>query len=82
MINASSSLSQQPEVEGEHMKFGMLHFFEHPAGGKSERQIFREQFDCVRAAEGMGFDSIWAPEHHSIGHKTDPAGKRSIGFAV
>ena len=47
------------------MKFGMLHFFEHPAGGKSERQIVREQLDCMRAAEDMGFDSIWAPEHHS-----------------
>ena len=47
------------------MKFGMLHFFEHPAGGKSERQILMEQLDCMRAAEDMGFDSIWAPEHHS-----------------
>ena len=47
------------------MKFGMLHFFEHPPGGKSERQIVREQLDCMCAAEDMGFDSIWAPEHHS-----------------
>ena len=47
------------------MKFGVLHFFEHPAGGKSEHQIVREQLDCMRAAEDMGFDSIWAPEHHS-----------------
>jgi luciferase family oxidoreductase group 1 len=47
------------------MKFGMLHFFEHPAGGKNERQIFGEQLDCMRAAEDMGFDSVWAPEHHS-----------------
>jgi alkanesulfonate monooxygenase SsuD/methylene tetrahydromethanopterin reductase-like flavin-dependent oxidoreductase (luciferase family) len=47
------------------MKFGMLHFFEHPAGGKSEHQIIGEQLDCMRAAEEMGFDSIWAPEHHS-----------------
>ena len=47
------------------MKFGMLHFFEDPAGGKSERQIIREQLDSMRAAEEMGFDSVWAPEHHS-----------------
>jgi natural product biosynthesis luciferase-like monooxygenase protein len=46
------------------MKFGVLHFFEHAAGGKSERQIVREQLDSMRAAEQMGFDSIWAPEHH------------------
>jgi len=47
------------------MKFGMLHFFEHPAGGKTERQVMSEQLDCLHAAEEMGFDSIWAPEHHS-----------------
>jgi luciferase family oxidoreductase group 1 len=47
------------------MKFGLLHFFEHPAAGKREHQIAREQLDCMRAAEDMGFDSIWAPEHHS-----------------
>jgi alkanesulfonate monooxygenase SsuD/methylene tetrahydromethanopterin reductase-like flavin-dependent oxidoreductase (luciferase family) len=47
------------------MKFGILHFFEHPAGGKTEHQIVREQLDSMRAAEDMGFDSIWAPEHHS-----------------
>jgi luciferase-like monooxygenase len=47
------------------MKFGVLHFFEHAAGGKTERQIVREQLDCMRAAEDMGFDSVWAPEHHS-----------------
>lgn len=47
------------------MKFGLLHFFEHAAGGRSEHQIVREQLDCMRAAEDMGFDSLWAPEHHS-----------------
>lgn len=47
------------------MKFGMLHFFEQPAGAKRERQILKEQLDCMRLAEDMGFDSIWAPEHHS-----------------
>ena len=46
------------------MKFGLLNFFEHAAGNKSEQQIVKEQLDCMRAAEDMGFDSIWAPEHH------------------
>jgi natural product biosynthesis luciferase-like monooxygenase protein len=46
------------------VKFGVLHFFEHAAGGKSEKQIVREQLDSMRMAEQMGFDSIWAPEHH------------------
>jgi natural product biosynthesis luciferase-like monooxygenase protein len=41
-----------------------LHFFEHPAGGKTEHRIFKEQLDTLRAAEDMEFDYVWAPEHH------------------
>lgn len=46
------------------MKFGMLNFFEHPAGGKTELQVIEEQLDCMRLAEDLGFDFVWAPEHH------------------
>jgi alkanesulfonate monooxygenase SsuD/methylene tetrahydromethanopterin reductase-like flavin-dependent oxidoreductase (luciferase family) len=46
------------------VEFGLLHFFEHPAGGKTEHRIFKEQLDTLRSAEDMGFDHIWAPEHH------------------
>jgi alkanesulfonate monooxygenase SsuD/methylene tetrahydromethanopterin reductase-like flavin-dependent oxidoreductase (luciferase family) len=46
------------------MEFGVLNFFEHPAGGKTEHRIFKEQLDTLRAAEELGFDYIWAPEHH------------------
>lgn len=46
------------------MEFGVLHFFEHPAGDKTEHRIFKEQLDTLRAAEELGFDYIWAPEHH------------------
>jgi natural product biosynthesis luciferase-like monooxygenase protein len=46
------------------MEFGVLNFFEHPAGGKTEHRIFKEQLDTLRAAEEVGFDYIWAPEHH------------------
>jgi len=43
------------------MKFGMLNFFEHPAGGKTEFQVIEEQLDCMRLAEDLGFDFVWAP---------------------
>jgi len=46
------------------MKFGLLNFFEHPAGGKTEHRIFTEQLETLRAAEDLGFDYLWAPEHH------------------
>ncbi|HKD65257.1 MAG TPA: LLM class flavin-dependent oxidoreductase [Candidatus Binataceae bacterium] len=45
------------------MKFGMLHLFENPAG-KSERQVLKEEIDLMRSAEDLGFDSVWASEHH------------------
>lgn len=56
------------------MKFGMLHLFENPAG-KTEHQIVKEQFDLMRAAEDLGFDSIWPAEHHfsEYGYCASPA---------
>jgi luciferase family oxidoreductase group 1 len=45
------------------MRFGMLHLFENPAG-KTEHQIIHEQMALMRAAEDLGFDSVWPAEHH------------------
>ena len=45
------------------MRFGMLHLFENPIE-KSEREIIREQMQLMRAAEDLGFDSVWPAEHH------------------
>ena len=63
------------------MKFGMLHFFEHPAANKSEHQIVREQLGCMRAAEDFGFDYLWAPEHHSseYGFSASPTATLAAG---
>jgi natural product biosynthesis luciferase-like monooxygenase protein len=56
------------------MKFGMLHLFENPIE-KSEHQTVKEQLDIMRAAEDLGFDSIWPAEHHftEYGYCTSPA---------
>lgn len=45
------------------MKLGMLHLFENPVG-KTEREVVKEQFDLMVAAEDLGFDSIQPAEHH------------------
>ena len=37
------------------MKFGMLNFYEQPAGGKTEHQIVKEQLDCVCSCGGLRF---------------------------
>ena len=56
------------------MKFGMLHLFENPID-KTEHQIVKEQLDLMRAAEELGFDSIWPAEHHftEYGYCASPA---------
>lgn len=56
------------------MKFGMLHLFENPAP-KTEYEIVHEQLALMRAAEDLGFDSIWPAEHHftEYGYCASPA---------
>jgi luciferase family oxidoreductase group 1 len=41
----------------------MLHLFENPVE-KTEHEIIHEQLDLMRAAEELGFDSVWPAEHH------------------
>lgn len=45
------------------MKLGMLHLFENPVG-KTEREVVKEQFELMVAAEDLGFDKIQPAEHH------------------
>jgi len=56
------------------MRFGMLHLFENPAD-KTEGQIISEQMQLMRAAEDLGFDSVWPAEHHftEYGYCSSPA---------
>jgi natural product biosynthesis luciferase-like monooxygenase protein len=56
------------------MKFGMLHLFENPIE-KTEHQVVNEQLDLMRAAEDLGFDSVWPAEHHftEYGYCASPA---------
>ncbi len=56
------------------MRFGMLHLFESPAE-RSEHQIIHEQLELMRAAEDLGFDSVWPAEHHftEYGYCASPA---------
>ncbi|MFQ5698546.1 MAG: LLM class flavin-dependent oxidoreductase [Myxococcota bacterium] len=56
------------------MRFGMLHLFENPVD-KTEHQIISEQMELMRAAEDLGFDSVWPAEHHftEYGYCASPA---------
>jgi natural product biosynthesis luciferase-like monooxygenase protein len=52
----------------------MLHLFENPVH-KSEHEIIHEQMELMRAAEEVGFDSVWPAEHHftEYGYCASPA---------
>jgi natural product biosynthesis luciferase-like monooxygenase protein len=52
----------------------MLHLFENPVH-KSEHEIILEQMELMRAAEDLGFDSVWPAEHHftEYGYCASPA---------
>jgi natural product biosynthesis luciferase-like monooxygenase protein len=56
------------------VRFGMLHLFENPVE-KTEHQIIHEQMELMRAAEDLGFDSVWPAEHHftEYGYCASPA---------
>jgi natural product biosynthesis luciferase-like monooxygenase protein len=56
------------------MRFGMLHLFENPVH-KTEHEIIGEQMELMRAADDLGWDSVWPAEHHftEYGYCASPA---------
>lgn len=58
-------------VEG--MRIGHGHFFQN-LDGRSDHEVWRTEMALADAAEGLGFDSVWAVEHHFAGYSmsTDP----------
>lgn len=45
------------------MKFGAMFLLSYPEG-TTQRQVYREAIEQVRAAEDLGFDAVWIAEHH------------------
>jgi alkanesulfonate monooxygenase SsuD/methylene tetrahydromethanopterin reductase-like flavin-dependent oxidoreductase (luciferase family) len=62
----ASSLMLSPDVEEQamaRMKFSSFHLFhQHP--GWSEREVFDYHVELVEYLEDVGFDGMWAAEHH------------------
>jgi probable F420-dependent oxidoreductase len=49
------------------MQFGLLYDFRNPPPWQVPfPQLYAETFEQIRAAEALGFDSIWVTEHHQI----------------
>src|SRR5579862_8254397 len=46
------------------MKTGLSFFFMGTDRSGSDQEIYRDEVALARMAEPLGFDSIWATEHH------------------
>ncbi|MCV6978633.1 LLM class flavin-dependent oxidoreductase [Mycolicibacterium pulveris] len=55
------------------MHIGHGHFFQN-LDGRPDAEVWRAEMALADAAEGLGFDSVWAVEHHFAGYSmsTDP----------
>ncbi|TXL69713.1 LLM class flavin-dependent oxidoreductase [Vineibacter terrae] len=46
------------------MHVGMAVIFQNPGGARSDHDVYRTDVELARSAEKLGFDSVWAVEHH------------------
>lgn len=55
------------------MHIGQGHFFQN-LDGRPDHEVWRTEMALADRAEGLGFDSVWAVEHHFAGYSmsTDP----------
>ena len=55
------------------MHVGQGHFFQN-LDGRPDHDVWRSEMTLADRAEGLGFDSVWAVEHHFAGYSmsTDP----------
>src|SRR5262245_41944977 len=53
---------------GGNMKFGVFYELSvpRPWDGEAERQVYMNALEQVRLADELGFDSVWAVEHHFL----------------
>ena len=55
------------------MHVGMTTFFQNLGGGHTDREVYRHELAMADAAEGLGFESIWAAEHHFDDYTMSPS---------
>ncbi|HJU10669.1 MAG TPA: LLM class flavin-dependent oxidoreductase, partial [Candidatus Binataceae bacterium] len=41
-------------------------------GGKPDRETYQDELSLMEMAEGLGFDSVWALDHHFTGYVMSP----------
>src|SRR5947209_5816724 len=62
---------RERETEGA-MHVGMGAFFQNLGRATSDHEVWRHQLSLADAAEGLGFGSVWTPEHHFTDYTMSP----------
>lgn len=55
------------------MHVGYSSFFQNLGGTRTDAEIYRDELSLVDRVEAMGFDSVWAPEHHFTNYVMVPS---------
>lgn len=55
------------------MHVGYSSFFQNLGGTRTDAEIYRDELAMVDRVEDMGFDSVWAPEHHFTNYVMVPS---------
>lgn len=55
------------------MHVGYSSFFQNLGGTRTDAEIYRDELALVDRVEDLGFDSVWAPEHHFTNYVMVPS---------
>jgi alkanesulfonate monooxygenase SsuD/methylene tetrahydromethanopterin reductase-like flavin-dependent oxidoreductase (luciferase family) len=54
------------------MHTGLTLMFQNLDGGRTDAEVYRQELGFAARAEDVGFDSVWAPEHHFSDYQLTP----------
>ena len=62
------------------MHVGMSILFQNPGEHLSDREVYREELRLAGLAEPLGYESIWATEHHFTGYSACPDALQFLSY--
>ena len=62
------------------MHVGAFIIIQNPGGGLSDHEVYRNQLRLADLAEPLGYDSIWAAEHHFTGYGMCPDALQFLSY--
>jgi alkanesulfonate monooxygenase SsuD/methylene tetrahydromethanopterin reductase-like flavin-dependent oxidoreductase (luciferase family) len=62
------------------VKTGLSFFFMATGRDDTDQQVYADELELASAAEGLGFDAVWATEHHFTGYSMLPNPLQFLAF--